>query len=375
MRQKTSIIILFVLLTCVTAFGQTSYKGLTPGKSTKINVQRVLGLPVNKVNETLIEYRPQPLTSKIYVQYGQDSVVEKIEARCLLPNSTCKDFARSLGLRLPENPETVKGPADGKGKYVSYYGPPLYVATMQDDESKEGGDQVVPDRIVFYSRELYEATVARVKEANVAAIAKAEEDRKKRERDGIAPAIIRGIEDERTTSSAARPATPPGQSSFQGLTPGVSTRSNVTKALGQPVSEVSPTLSEYAPPQGIAKVYVQYRKESQVVERIEVLLLKPILRSALLRQFNLPDQAVVQKTDKQRRLLEYFGGPAFLVLTYASTDASSGVTRIGYYSRELFESAVAKVPRSPQIQDGSTSADSSDDLIKSLNLRLPKNED
>ena len=172
--QKTSIVILLALLVSATALGQTSYKGLTPGKSTKIQVQRVLGLPVTKVNETLFEYRPQPLTSKIYVQYSEDSVVAKIEARCRLPNSTCNDFARSLGLRLPENAESAKVPEGGTGKYVFYYAAPLYVVTTIDEEGFQG-NEVVPSRIAFYSRELYEATVGTVKKANNAAIARADE--------------------------------------------------------------------------------------------------------------------------------------------------------------------------------------------------------
>lgn len=37
--------------------------------------------------------------------------------------------------------------------------------------------------------------------------------------------------------------------------------------------------------------------------------------------------------------MEYFGGSSFLVLTYEAADESSGVSRIGYYSRESFASA------------------------------------
>jgi tetratricopeptide (TPR) repeat protein len=135
-----------------------------------------------------------------------------------------------------------------------------------------------------------------------------------------------------------------GQSSFQGLTSGKSTRANVERVLGQPVRKVSETLSEYTPLAGTGKVYVQYRQKSQVVERMEVLLLKPILRSALMRDFKLPQQSSARKTDAKGRLVEYFGGSALLVLTYATADESGGVTNIGYYSRELFNSTVASAP-------------------------------
>jgi hypothetical protein len=172
--MRNTFAVALLLMLCGLCLGQSSYKGLTPGKSTKTQVQRVLGLPVTKVNETLFEYRPQPLTGKIYVQYSEDSVVAKIEVRCRLPNSTCNDFARSVGLRLPENPESAKAPEGGTGKYVFYFAAPLYVVTTIDEESFQG-NEVVPARISFYSRDLYEATVDKVKETNEAAIARSNE--------------------------------------------------------------------------------------------------------------------------------------------------------------------------------------------------------
>src|SRR2546421_12267818 len=103
MMKKISCLPFFLLMACVTALGQTSFKRLTPGTSTRAEVERVLGQPVKKVSETLIEYRPQPLTGKIYVQYRQGStVVERIEILCKPTNSTCDDFIKSLNLRLPE---------------------------------------------------------------------------------------------------------------------------------------------------------------------------------------------------------------------------------------------------------------------------------
>ena len=77
MTNKASIIILFALLSLVPCLGQSSYKGLTPGKSTRAEAERVFGQPVKKVSETLIEYGAQPLTSKVYVQYRKDSVIER----------------------------------------------------------------------------------------------------------------------------------------------------------------------------------------------------------------------------------------------------------------------------------------------------------
>lgn len=169
--MRNTFAVALLLLLCGLCFGQTSYKGLTPGKSTKAQVQRVLGLPVTKVNETLFEYRPQPLTSKIYVQYAEDSVVEKIEVRCRLPNSSCDDLTKSLNLHLPQEPSS--GKADEQ-KWKFLYGSPLFIVTS-GDMADATGDSLVPSRLAFYSRELYEAEFVRVAEANEAAIARADE--------------------------------------------------------------------------------------------------------------------------------------------------------------------------------------------------------
>ena len=42
-----------LLFACATCFGQSTYKGLTPGQSTKTDVERVLGPPVKEHSETL----------------------------------------------------------------------------------------------------------------------------------------------------------------------------------------------------------------------------------------------------------------------------------------------------------------------------------
>lgn len=152
---KTLGIALSVLLLGATCLAQTSYKGLTPGKSTPAEVERVLGRPVRGVSATLIEYRPQPLTGRIYVQYRrEDSVIERIEFLCRLVNSTCNDFLKSLSLRLPENNESAKFPADGSSQSVVYYAPPLYLTIAADEDD-------APARVAFYSRELYAAAVTK----------------------------------------------------------------------------------------------------------------------------------------------------------------------------------------------------------------------
>jgi hypothetical protein len=129
-----------------------------------------------------------------------------------------------------------------------------------------------------------------------------------------------------------------GQTSFQGLTPGESTRNDVEQELGQPVRTISATVFEYSPPPGIARVEVAYNAGSSLVERFEVYFLKPVFsRTALFNKLSLPPQADAKKTNAEGKLVEYFGGSSLLALTYASADPGSGISHIGYYSRELFE--------------------------------------
>src|SRR5690242_2701082 len=80
-----------------------------------------------------------------------------------------------------------------------------------------------------------------------------------------------------------------GQTPFQGLTAGSSTRTDVERVLGRPVRAINATTSEYKPPVGIGKVEVVYT-DSAAVERIRIYFIKPITRTALIRKFNLSDK-------------------------------------------------------------------------------------
>lgn len=174
---KTFGIALLLLMSGATCFAQTSYKGLTPGKSTRAEAERVLGRPVKAVSGTLIEYRPQPLTDKIYVQYRVGSqVVERIEILCHTETSTCDDLIKSLNLRLPEEPDAVKlsTPEDDRWKHL--YGLPRFIVTSGSEVIE---DSVPVTRLAFYSRELYEADFVRVQAATEAYIAKIEEEQHK----------------------------------------------------------------------------------------------------------------------------------------------------------------------------------------------------
>jgi len=140
------------------------------------------------------------------------------------------------------------------------------------------------------------------------------------------------------------------------LQPGVSTRRDAIRVLGQPIRTLSTTLFEYTPPAGAEKLIVEYRRGSDVIERIESHFIDSFSRDAMIAALKLPQQADVRKTNAQGKLVEYFREDA-IVLTYSSAEARSGVKSLGYYSRELFDSALADEPSASQ--DSRASADSS----------------
>ncbi len=134
-----------------------------------------------------------------------------------------------------------------------------------------------------------------------------------------------------------------GQASYRGLTPGKSTRAEVARALGQPLRKVSPTLSEYKSNKKTEQTFVQYRPDSAIVERIEKIYSDTVDRSVMLRTLNLPPQPTAAQPNSKGRLEEYFPTAA-VVLTYGGAEITSGVKSVGYYSRELFESAASRIP-------------------------------
>jgi hypothetical protein len=128
------------------------------------------------------------------------------------------------------------------------------------------------------------------------------------------------------------------------LQPGLNTRADAVRVLGQPLRALDATQFEYPPPRGAERLVVEYRNGSDVIERIEAYFIKPYSRATMTQSLKLPQQADATRTNSEGKLVEYFAAPA-LVLTYATAEGASGVMSLGYYSRELFES-VAGLPRS-----------------------------
>lgn len=137
-------------------------------------------------------------------------------------------------------------------------------------------------------------------------------------------------------------------STYKGLQPGKSTRADVERALGPAARAVSGTLFEYALPDGPGDILVEFRADG-IVERLERRFPRPITRAALLRSLGLPDTPEEKGTNREGKLVEYFGDVKTLALTYASAEPRSGIISVGYYSMELFERGLGKA-RNPVVQ-------------------------
>ncbi len=141
----------FIVFLCPLVFGQSSYKGLTPGISKRPEVERVLGKPVRSVSKTLIEYGRSDFADKIFVQYadGSDSArAERIEMIC-----------------GPCDPDKMGGQIDPAFSYAVtpdvrvrdhqkakvYFGAPRFLRIA------DYWGEATPDvRIALMSREMYE---------------------------------------------------------------------------------------------------------------------------------------------------------------------------------------------------------------------------
>lgn len=167
MRRIYFLVLLFAALVVSTA-AQSSYNGLTPGKSTRAEVERTLGKPIKEHSPTLIEYPPQKATGRIFVQYAPDTaLVERLEFLCRTPNSGCDGLIRSLTLPVPAPVFwSAAYSGDANGKTVRYYGAPRFLAITIDNESEGLYYSLSPARLAFYSADLYTTALAAAEEAH-----------------------------------------------------------------------------------------------------------------------------------------------------------------------------------------------------------------
>ena len=123
---------------------------------------------------------------------------------------------------------------------------------------------------------------------------------------------------------------------WKAIEPGRSTRQDVDTSLGQPERNLSGSIFVYAAQQGTGRVLVDYRSTG-VVNSVQVELLQPVARAALVKSFQLEQFTPLKKPELDGTLAEYFGSNASLVFFYGAADDASGVSRIGFFSRELFD--------------------------------------
>lgn len=168
---------MFLLLIYITGLGQTSYWGLTPGKSTKADVARVLGQAVKQVSGTLIEYRePEDVgkpegIDKIYVQYRDESVtavVERIELVCDYPGRAenrpdgCANFYSKItrdggaSVRGRVYADRLEKESSGVFKTTAYYGSPVRLVRTW---SRYPGKETIQSRLGLYSVDLFDSVV------------------------------------------------------------------------------------------------------------------------------------------------------------------------------------------------------------------------
>ena len=173
-----------------------------------------------------------------------------------------------------------------------------------------------------------------------------------------------------------------GQTPFMGLTPGTSSRADAERSLGQPITNISETLLEYRPKEPGQKLYVQYGGGTGLIDRIEVIFESAAPRAVLASLLGLGQKADSTKWDSKGRIEEYFGANKQIVLTHESSEASSPVYRVGYYSSYLFAIALQKPTGTPKPTAGpppgaaSTGnfAKSAPKSFKDVELMVPKGD-
>ena len=176
MSYKTKPLLILILLLGYTAsFAQSTFQGLTPGKSTKADAERKLGQPVKEISKIFYEYASKSVTpdgrvssGKIYVQYRKDTtVIERIEMLCA---AACSGILETTGTPRLEA-TSFKDKGSDIEKRLSYYGSPLFavLTTQKVDEppfqasrSSDIYNRASGLRLAFYSVELYKETIPAV---------------------------------------------------------------------------------------------------------------------------------------------------------------------------------------------------------------------
>ena len=126
-------------------------------------------------------------------------------------------------------------------------------------------------------------------------------------------------------------------STFRGLEPGVSTRADVERALGQ--AQAGGESPQYSLADESGQVYVTYRGD--VVERIDYRLATPVPTAKLYSALKL-SAATASEVNPQGQMVEYFGEPRTLAMVHAGNTAETDIASISYCSQSLFDQLTAR---------------------------------
>src|SRR5688572_25611481 len=117
MASKIVSALLFVLGSITICFGETNFRGLEAGRSTRAEVEKTLGPALRELSATLSEYKSEKEREKIYVQYGQESnVAHRIE---LLYSNPVERSVVIGTLNLP--PTSTASQVNSKGRLEEYF--------------------------------------------------------------------------------------------------------------------------------------------------------------------------------------------------------------------------------------------------------------
>ena len=157
----------FALLTSVSdnCLAQISYKGITPGSSVRVDVERVFGKPEKSISPTFAEYNGRPDVTKVFVQYDNESargIVLRLEMLCELgppsPNvhQGCYKFLDALPrdyLTMLDAKPLIDPTDEFTDRSVRYFDSPYYLSIkLFDRQPKEYSAQM---RIALFTPDLY----------------------------------------------------------------------------------------------------------------------------------------------------------------------------------------------------------------------------
>jgi hypothetical protein len=132
------------------------------------------------------------------------------------------------------------------------------------------------------------------------------------------------------------------QTTYQGLTPGQSRRAQVEAVLRAPVRQVDGATWEHSPLQGTGPIHAQYVAGSDLLDRLQVFFAQPIVRSVMVERVLGNRSPENRSADSSGALVEYYGAPSYVALTYVGAEESRGVASIAYFSRALYDRTLAR---------------------------------